>query len=507
MKKLLGFISFLLVLAGSVSAKVVLPAIFSDNMVLQQNAQVNLWGKATPGERVSVKTSWTDKAVTTKAAADGKWTVKLKTPAAAKGQSVTVSGENSITINNVLIGEVWLCTGQSNMEYPVSKHPDKKWMTGMITEAEEMKDADYPELRLFRVEHQLAPEGEMDDCQGRWLVCTPKNLYDFSAVGFVFGRRLHKELNVPVGMIQSTWGGTHAESWTKMGVMKNNPLYTDVLEDFALKNVKQEKGYCKVPSTLWNGMIHPILGYTVKGNIWYQGESNAIRHEKYQQVFTNMINSWRKEWKQPDMPFYFMQIAPHKGQPAGIREAQLKTWQSGLKNVGMAVVTDAADSTDIHPRNKRVAGERMALWALAKQYGKDVAYSGPLFKTMKVSGNKAVLSFEYAEDGLMTPEDAPVKGFLVAGADRRFYPAVAVIKGSRLEVSAPQVAEPVAVRYGFCNFFRVNLYNKSGLPAVPFRTDTWEQGSYARWFADSEMMRRLISWTTVSVCFSAMPRE
>ena len=489
MKKLLGLISFLLVLAGSVSAKVVLPAIFSDNMVLQQNTQVNLWGKATPGERVSVKASWTDKTVTTKAAADGKWTVKLKTPAAAKGQSVTVSGENTITINNVLVGEVWLCTGQSNMEYPVCKHPDKKWMTGMITEAEEMKDADYPELRLFRVEHQLAPDGEMDDCQGRWLVCTPKNLYDFSAVGFVFGRRLHKELNVPVGMIQSTWGGTHAESWTKMSVMKNNPLYADVLEDFALKNVKQEKGYCKVPATLWNGMIHPILGYTVKGNIWYQGESNAIRHEKYQQVFTNMINSWRKEWKQPDMPFYFMQIAPHKGQPAGIREAQLQTWQSGLKNVGMAVVTDAADSTDIHPRNKRVAGERMALWALAKQYGKDVVYSGPLFKTMKVSGNKAVLSFEYAEDGLMTPENAPVKGFLVAGADRRFYPAVAVIKGSRLEVSAPQVAEPVAVRYGFCNFFRVNLYNKSGLPAVPFRTDTWEQGSYARWFADSEMMR------------------
>lgn len=222
-------------LAGSVSAKVVLPAIFSDNMVLQQNAQVNLWGKAAPGERISVKASWADKAVTTRTAADGKWSVKLKTPAAAKSQSVTVSGENTVIIDNVLIGEVWLCTGQSNMEYPVSKHPDKKWMTGMLTEAEEMKDADYPELRLFRVEHQLAPEGEMDDCQGRWLVCTPENLYDFSAVGFVFGRRLHKELGVPVGMIQSTWGGTHAESWTKMSVMENNPLYADVLEDFALK--------------------------------------------------------------------------------------------------------------------------------------------------------------------------------------------------------------------------------------------------------------------------------
>lgn len=490
MKKLMGLTAlFLSLVLCPVMAQVTLPAIFSDNMVLQQNTQVNVWGKAAPGEKVSVKASWTDKAVTAKTAANGKWSVKLKTPAAATNQTVTVSGTNTVTINNVLIGEVWLCTGQSNMEYPVCKHPDMKWMTGMTTEAEELKDAAYPELRLFRVEHQLAHDSEMDDCKGQWLVCSAENIYDFSAVGFVFGRRLHKELNVPVGMIQSTWGGTHAESWTKMSVMKNNPLYADVLEDFALKNVKQKKGYCKVPSTLWNGMIKPILGYTVKGNIWYQGESNAIRYEKYQEVFTNMINSWRKEWKQPDMPFYFMQIAPHKGQPAGIREAQLRTWQSGLKHVGMAVVTDAADSTDIHPRNKRVAGERLALWALARQYGKDVACSGPLFKTMKVEGDKAVLSFEYADDGLMTPGNEPVKGFLIAGDDRRFYPATAVIRGSRVEVSAPQVSHPVAVRYGYCNFFRVNLYNKAGLPAVPFRSDAWEPDTYARRFADSEMRR------------------
>lgn len=490
MKKLMGLTAlFLSLVLCPVKAQVTLPAIFSDNMVLQQNTQVNVWGKAAPGEKISVKASWTDKAVNAKAAANGKWSVKLKTPAAATNQTVTVSGTNTVTINNVLIGEVWLCTGQSNMEYPVCKHPDKKWMTGMTTEAEELKDAVYPELRLFRVEHQLAPDGEMDDCKGQWLVCSAENIYEFSAVGFVFGRRLHKELNVPVGMIQSTWGGTHAESWTKMSVMKNNPLYADVLEDFALKNVKQEKGYCKVPSTLWNGMIKPILGYTVKGNIWYQGESNSIRHEQYQEVFTNMINSWRKEWKQPDMPFYFMQIAPHKGQPAGIREAQLKTWQSGLKNVGMAVVTDAADSTDIHPRNKRVAGERLALWALAGQYGKDVVCSGPLFKTMKVEGDKAVLSFDYAGDGLMTPVGEPVKGFLIAGDDRRFYPATAVIRGSRVEVSSPQVSRPVAVRYGYGNFFRVNLYNKAGLPAVPFRSDAWEPDTYARRFADSEMRR------------------
>ena len=492
MKKLLGFsifLVFVLIASLTAEAKVTLPAIFSDNMVLQQNTQVNVWGKAAPGEKVTVKASWLDKAVTAKAAANGKWTVKLKTPKAITNQSVTVSGENEITINNVLIGEVWLCTGQSNMEFPVSRHPDVKWNTGMLNEAEELKDADYPEIRLFHVKHQLAHEGELDDCEGEWLVCNPKNLYDFSAVGFVFGRKLYKELKMPVGLIQSTWGGTHAESWTKLDVMKKNPLYADVLKDFALEGVKQQKNYCKVPATLWNGMIHPILGYTIKGNIWYQGESNSIRADKYQQVFTNMINSWRKEWKQPDMPFYFVQIAPHYGQPATIREAQLRTWQSGLKNVGMAVITDAGDSLDIHPRNKTVTGERLAAWALAKQYGKDVTYSGPLFKTMKVEGNKAVLSFDYADDGLMTPDNEPVKGFIVAGEDRRFYPATALIRGDKLEVSAPQVSVPVAVRYAYCNFFRVNLCNKAGFPATPFRTDTWEPDSYARWFADSEMVR------------------
>jgi len=488
-KNVLFLVFFISLLPFSVAAKVTLPAIFSDNLVLQQNTNVNVWGKAAPGERVAVKASWADKVLTTKATANGKWSLKLKTPAAMKGQTITITGENSITIKNVLIGEVWLCTGQSNMEYPVARHADKKWMTGMLNGEKEMGDADYPDIRLFRVEHQLANDAEADDCKGEWLVCNPKNLYDFSAVGFIFGRKLHKELHVPVGLIQSTWGGTHAESWTKMSVMKNNPLYADVLKDFAVDKVKQEKDKCKVPATLWNGMIHPILGYTVKGNIWYQGESNSIRFEKYQQVFTNLINSWRKEWHQPELPFYFVQIAPHYQQPAGIREAQLKTWQSGLKNVGMAVVTDAADSLDIHPRNKRITGERLAAWALAKQYGKNVAYSGPVFRSMKVEGNKAILSFEYAESGLMTPENTPVVGFIVAGADQQFYPATAVIKGSKLEISAPQVNVPVAVRYGYCNFFRVDLYNKYGFPAVPFRSDAWTSVSYARWFANSEMYR------------------
>lgn len=491
MKRQFWYFLFFLFYVGTlnVQGKVTLPAIFSDHMVLQQKSQVRFWGKARPGEKVTVSTSWDNHTYAVQTPADGRWEIKLKTPGAMDNQTLTVKGENTLTIHDILIGEVWLCTGQSNMEFPVARDPKVKWKTGMLNETEEMKDADYPSIRLFHVEHQLAHEGEKDDCTGRWLVCNPENLKDFSAVGFTFGRKLNQELQVPVGLIQSTWGGTHAESWTEMGVMKNDPLYADVLKEFAATNVKREKDKCKVPATLWNGMIAPIRGYTVKGNIWYQGESNSIRHEKYQQVFTNLINSWRKEWEQPEMPFYFVQIAPHYKQPAGIREAQLKTWQSGLKHVGMAVVTDAADSTDIHPRNKRVAGERLAAWALAEQYGKKVSCSGPLYKNMKVKDGKVTLTFDFADDGLQTPDNAPVKGFFVSGPDARFYPATAVIKGSKLEVFAPEVPQPAAVRYGYGKFFRVNLYNKAGLPAVPFRTDQFAADTYARWFADSEMRR------------------
>lgn len=399
---------------SSVEAKVTLPSIISDNMVLQAQTKVCIWGKATPGENISVAPSWNEKSISTTAGKDGRWRVYISTPKASDNHSLTVKGENVITIRNVLIGEVWLCTGQSNMEFPVAHDPKVKWKTGMLGEAE---------------------------------------------------------------------------------VMKDDTLYSDVLQQFALKNVKRNKDYCKVPSTLWNGMIAPIAGYTVRGNIWYQGESNSIRAEKYQQVFTNMINSWRERWGQSDMPFYFMQIAPHYRQPAEIREAQLKTWrESGLKNVGMAVVVDAADSTDIHPRNKRVAGERLAAWALAKQYGKNVAYSGPVYKKMKIDGSRVILSFDYTEGGLKTLDGGDVKGFFISGEDERFYPAQAVIKGNKLELTSDKVMHPVAVRYGWGTFFRVNLCNGAGIPAVPFRTDCFASEKASRKFADSEMRRFPQAW-------------
>ena len=483
MKKLLGFsifLVFVLIASLTAEAKVTLPAIFSDNMVLQQNTQVNVWGKAAPGEKVTVKASWLDIAVTAKAAANGKWTVKLKTPKATTNQSVTVSGVNEITINNVVIGEVWLCTGQSYMEFPVSRHPDVKWNTGMLNEAEELKDADYPEIRLFHVKHQLAHEGELDDCEGEWLVCNPKNLYDFSAVGFVFGRKLYKELKMPVGLIQSTWGGTHAESWTKLDVMKKNPLYADVLKDFALEGVKQQKNYCKVPATLWNGMIHPILGYTIKGNIWYQGESNSIRADKYQQVFTNMINSWRKEWKQPDMPFYFVQIAPFNYEGADgtsaarLREVQLQNMKD-IPNSGMVTTMDVGHPVFIHPVDKETVGNRLAYWALAQTYGmKGFGYAPPVYKSMEIQENKIYINFDHAQRGL-SPMWTSLKGFEIAGEDKVFHPAFAEIetKTARLAVSSDKVPHPVAVRYAYKNYVEASIFSIHGIPAAPFRTDNW----------------------------------
>lgn len=479
-----------------VYAEVKMPSILSDNMVLQSESKVKLWGKADAGEHVMVSASWSRKPLaTTIADRYGRWSVRIDTPKAMRDQSITVRASNTIYINNVLIGEVWMCSGQSNMEFPVAHNPQIKWHTGMIGEEKELSDADYPEIRLFHIEHQLAPKVEQDDCKGRWMICSNKSVKNFSAVGFVFGKELHKVLNVPIGLIQATWGGTTAEAWTSADVMQGDTLYNDALTKYRLDNIKRNKDYCKIPATLWNGMIHPVAGYKVRGCIWYQGESNSDRAWKYRDIFENMIEDWRHKWDEKDMPFYFVQIAPHYRQPAEIREAQLDVWQKGrLKNIGMAVITDAGDSTDIHPRNKRITGERLARWALAKQYGKKIAFSGPLYKSMKVKGNRVTLYFDFAGNRLKTPAGEPVRGFFIAGADARFYPAQAVIKGTTVELTASEVPHPVAVRYGWGTFFRINLYNDEGLPAVPFRTDSFAPEKMSRRFADSEMRRFPQAW-------------
>lgn len=496
---------FLLLQAMPVFAEVKLPAIISDNMVLQQKTSVNIWGKADPGEVVSVQPSWDGKSYSVTTGDSGKWNIVISTPKQSSvAQTLTVRGKNEIVVKNILVGEVWLCSGQSNMDFPVAK-ATSGWRTGIVNEAEEMKDADYPGIRLFHVAQKLSPEQELDDCEGSWMVCNPENLKEFSAVAFFFGRNLVKNLKVPVGLIQSTWGGTHAESWTKMSVIKSDPVYEQLLADYiqardnypsemekyeaemlrynelngADSNVKKPKKpqgimHSKALSTLWNGMVNPLVPFIVKGVIWYQGESNSIRHRDYARVFTNMIQSWRKEWGQGDFPFYFVQIAPHYKQPPHIREAQLNVYRS-VKNTGMAVITDAGDSTDIHPRMKQIPGERLARIALVNDYGVNMSYSGPLYKSMKVKGNKAVLSFDFSAKGLVAGDGESLKGFTVAGVDKKFYPAKASIVNNKVVVWSGDVATPVAVRYGWDNYFRVNLSNTDGLPASPFRTDDWNE--------------------------------
>lgn len=480
-------------------AQLRLPAIFSDNMVLQQDTEVNIWGWGAVGDRVIITPSWAKEEISTLVGSDGKWKTVLRTP---KTTNKTVqlniqSAGQTIMIDNVLLGEVWFCSGQSNMDFPIAKSTG--WRTGIVDKEAELQDADYPQIRFFHVQQALSPFKELDDCAGEWKIVSPDNIKDFSAVAFFFGRAVFQGIGQPIGLIQSTWGGTPAESWTKMSYMKDNTLYKTLLEErqrafdrypsdsaaYVTANKeyelsKEQDSTLSAPkkpshpsnnntlATLWNAMVNPVVPFTMKGVIWYQGESNNIRAADYTHVLSNLIRSWRKEWQQGEFPFYFVQIAPHYKQDPEIREAQLETWRS-IRNTGMVVITDAGDSTDIHPRNKRIPGERLAYWALADTYGKDITFSGPLFRSVDFAGESALVSFDYAGSGLQA-KGGVLKGFEIAARDGVFYPADAQINGSKVVLSAHSVREPRYVRYGWGKFFNVNLYNKEGLPASPFRS-------------------------------------
>lgn len=467
MRKLFSIIIVAL-LSITANSAIKLPAIISDNMVLQQKSSVRLWGKASPGEQVTISSSWSDKKAKATADGSGKWSVYISTPSCTQHQSLTfTSPSGSIIVHNVLIGEVWLCSGQSNMEFAVGKQADE-WQTGMSTFDAEMADADYPMIHLFQVDKTLSIDSPRDDCNGKWMVCNAENIYNFSAIAFVVGRELYKHLHRPVGIINSSWGGSHAESWTKRSVMLADSLYAPVLKRFSAENMKPKQWLHKVPGALWNSMICPILGYTVKGNIWYQGESNAFRANDYPRVFTNMIHSWRQEWHQR-LPFYCMMAAPHSTQPAELRMAQMDTWlHCGIKDIGLATVIDYGDSLDLHPRNKLIAGRRLAAWALAREYSLPIPYMGPLYKSMAISGNVITIYFDNA-DGLHCT-GISVNDLQIAGSDGIYHKAEASIIGNTMRVSSAEVAHPVAVRYCQSPYCVGNLYNSAGLPAYPFST-------------------------------------
>lgn len=632
-------------------AQVTLPACFTDNMVLQQQTKVNLWGTESPGKTFTIITSWNDKVYQAKTDANGSWKIKVSTPGYGGPYSITFNDGSITTLKNILIGEVWVCSGQSNMEMPLTG-----FYGNVLNLNYELADAaNYPEIRMLIIDHKTSftPLSKVQT-KGGWAICNPQTVRDFSAVAYFFAKNLFIDKHIPIGIINSTWGGTVAEAWTSGSALKTMPAFapfvnaaeggltqqkldaqyrTDVRtwidstnskdpsfqqgklawaepgfddaawpkmtlpayweqsgvpdydgtmwfrkkviipEAWAGKDLKLNMGgiddydvsylngaeightesffftrsyiipgsrvkagentiavrvfdngglgginkgplqlslatdtagqidlagqwtYHKAttltqlpqppvqsnspnrPMLIYNAMINPILSYTIKGVIWYQGESNADRATQYRQLFPLLIKDWRQKWNEANFPFYFVQIANYSAADQGpaadwpaLRDAQLRTLS--LPNTGMAVTIDIGDPNRIHPQNKQETGRRLALIARAKTYGENIPYSGPVYKSQVIKGNKIELAFAHTDNGLVAKGDT-LKGFTIAGADKKFYPARAIISGNKVIVNSGDVANPVAVRYAWANNPACNLYNGGNLPASPFRTDEW----------------------------------
>jgi len=647
----------LLIIGLQTQAKVVLPSVFSDNMVFQQKTKAAIWGKADAGKTVSIATSWNSKTYQVTATADGGWKVFAATPEYGGPFTVTISDGEEVTLKNVMIGEVWLCSGQSNMEFPVAG-----W-SQVVNYKQEVTDAMYPNIRLLTVDHveSTVPLAEAKIKGGGWQPCTPETVTGFSAVAYFFAKEVYKKTGMPVGLIHSSWGGTIVEAWESEGTVKqfadlspaldkvktldkeqSQALYSkeinawqkavkdkdpgykngvavwaatnvdtggwqpmivpsfwekNELEEFdgvvwlrrkinipaewvgkdlqlnlggvddnditffngekvgesngfnVMRNYTIPAGKVKAgeniltvrivdgggeggiygdknkmflattsgerialdggwqykvavdfkdtpmpalnagpnrPTVLFNGMINPLVQFTIRGVLWYQGESNVSRAHQYRQLFPGLINDWRQKFNNKNMPFYFVQLAnylklsqqPKPSAWAELRDVQLKTLS--LPNTGMAVTIDIGDGNDIHPKNKQDVGKRLALIALAKNYGEDVPYSGPSYNSYKVEGASISLAFKNVSGGLKAKDGGKLTGFTIAGADQKFYSAEAVISGDKIMVSSASVPKPVAVRYAWANNPVFNLYNNADLPASPFRTDDWQDYTFYR---------------------------
>jgi len=511
---LLFLIGFLPLLIGSFAySGVTLPRVFGSNMVLQRDRQAPIWGCASPSEEITITLSVEAEdvepvsAITTAVAdTDGNWQAKLPAVAAGGPYTLRIKGSNTLELTNVLFGEVWVCSGQSNMEWPVSISNDSE---------EEIAAALYPKIRLFHIPR--VPSGlPQQDVEADWSETTPETIPNFSAVAYYFGRKLYKNLDVPIGLINTSWGGTLIEPWTPPVGLAGVPALAsiskevkdiqanyraqlsekiDAIEAWIAETRKALETDAQLkpmpdnthplmdagrPTALYNGMVHPIVPYGIRGVLWYQGESNHQDGMIYHEKMKALINGWREVWGQGDFPFYFVQLAPfnYSNQEEGqfflpqIWEAQTATL--ALPNTGMAVTTDIGNLRDIHPRNKQDVGRRLALWALAKDYGRDdVTYSGPLYKSMAVEGNTIRLTFDHIGSGLTSRDEKPLTWFQIAGEDKQFVEAQATIDGDTVIVSSDALANPVAVRFGWHQSAEPNFVNKEGLPASPFRTHPW----------------------------------
>ena len=443
-------------------ADVRLPRIFSDHMVLQRDHVVPVWGWADPGERVTVTFGGTTATAVT--GSDGSWTVQLDRQPAGGPHRLQVQGENELIVEDVWLGEVWVCSGQSNMEWPVHRTEDADQVIAA---------GDYPMIRTIKSPHHTSTEPLDDLFGGEWQICSPQTVADFSAVAYFFGRKLQTKLEVPVGLINLSWGGTCCEAWTSREVLAADDAFAAILErtDAEQDNSTPHRG-----AVLFNSMIAPVIPYRIRGVIWYQGESNIDRAVQYAKLFPAMIADWRTRWKQGDFPFLFVQIAPfrYRGQHpqlcAELWDSQLQTLRA-VGNTGMAVTTDIAMLRDIHPPNKKDVGRRLAAWALADTYSHQCIPSGPLYRSMKIDGDTIGLRFDYVGKGLCSSDGKPLSEFTVSSVDGHFLPTRATIEGDTVLVRCDAIAEPVAVRFAFYDSAQPNLVNSAGLPASPFRTD------------------------------------
>ena len=436
-------------------------------MVLQQESTVNIWGWGNPAEKVQISSSWNSTLSEGTADSGGRWKIPIPTPKAGGPYSITVQGGNSIVLEDVMIGEVWVCSGQSNMEWS-GNH-------GLQQCKDEAPHANNPNIRFFYIPKTTANYPQ-DRCEGSWKVCTPEEMMKFSAVGYFFGKRLHHSLDAPVGLINSNWGGTPAEVW-----MPRELVLDDSELQVAASQIQPFAWWPKDAGLCYNAMIHPITSYKIAGTIWYQGESNAGRAYQYRDLFPLMIQNWRDVWNQGDFPFYWVQLADfrlEKDQPADsdwaeLREAQTMT-MSKLPNTGEAVIIDLGEAQDIHPKNKQDVGKRLARWALVKDYGYDIVYRSPIYKSMDRQGNKITLTFNHVGGGMDLFDVRQPIGFTIAGADQKFVRAEAkIINKTQIEVWSESVSNPAAVRYAWADNPVCNVQNKEGLPLTPFRTDDW----------------------------------
>lgn len=462
MKKSTALLCLLLIIQTSAFATIRLPNIIGNHMVLQQKSTVKIWGWGAPEEKLTIKTNWDTLAYEVITKNTAKWEAYIKTPTAGGPYQITIKGSNKIIIDDVMIGEVWVCSGQSNMEWSGNQN--------LPQSVEEAPKATNNKIRFFYVPKATA-QYPQENIEAKWVVCSPEAMYQFSAIGYFYGKALQQSLQIPIGLINANWGGTPAETWTPAYVISSSKTLMD-----AAAKQNETPWWSNKTGDTYNAMIAPLINYSIAGVIWYQGESNTTTYYGYQELFTKMIDAWRAEWK-INFPFYFVQIAPYayeqKNIGALLREAQSKA--ATHEKTEMVVVSDlVADTNNIHPIEKIEVAKRLANLALSTHYGLNLpSTKSPTYKSYIIEKENIIITFNNVENGLEV-KGGQATSFEIAGADRQFSPAMAIVKGDKVIVFNKKIKNPIAVRFAFNNTSIPNLFSKEGLPVNLFRTDNWE---------------------------------